>query len=77
MKRLRGQTFGSLVTRPNIWFVAIKNAEQQAILSLHRARQGFVKASKADDELYGELIANALLQNATANASRRIYSQLE
>jgi transposase len=35
------------VTRQNIRFVAIKNAEQQAILSLHRARQGFVKARTA------------------------------
>jgi transposase len=35
------------VTRPNMRFVAIKNAEQQAILSLHRARQGFVKARTA------------------------------
>ena len=35
------------VTRPNMRFVAIKNVEQQAILSLHRARQGFVKARTA------------------------------
>jgi transposase len=35
------------VTRPNMRFVAIKNEEQQAILSLHRARQGFVKARTA------------------------------
>lgn len=32
-----------LPTRPNMRFVAIKTAEQQAVLSLHRARQGFVK----------------------------------
>jgi hypothetical protein len=30
------------VGRPNMRFVPIKNAEQQALLSLHRARQGFV-----------------------------------
>ena len=35
------------VTRPNMRFVAIKNIEQQAILSVHRARQGFVKARTA------------------------------
>lgn len=28
-------------------FVSIKNVEQQAILSMHRARQGFVKARTA------------------------------
>jgi transposase len=35
------------VTRPNMRFVPIKNIEQQAILSTHRARQGFVKARTA------------------------------
>ncbi len=35
------------VSRPNMRFVAKKNAEQQAILSIHRARQGFVKARTA------------------------------
>lgn len=35
------------VNRPNMRFVPIKNVEQQAILSIHRARQGFVKARTA------------------------------
>jgi transposase len=35
------------VTRPTMRFVPIKTAEQQAILALHRARQGFVKARPA------------------------------
>ena len=35
------------VTRPTMRFVPIKNGEQQAVLSLHRARQGFVKARTA------------------------------
>lgn len=35
------------VTRPNMRFVAMKTVEQQAILSVHRARQGFVKARTA------------------------------
>lgn len=35
------------VGRPNMRFVPIKNVEQQAILSVHRARQGFVKARTA------------------------------
>jgi transposase len=33
--------------RPNMRFVPVKNAEQQAILALHRARAGFVKARTA------------------------------
>ena len=32
------------VARPNMRFVPIKNIEQQSVLSLHRVRQGFVKA---------------------------------
>ena len=35
------------VSRPNMRFVPVKNIEQQAILSVHRARQGFVKARTA------------------------------
>jgi transposase len=35
------------VSRPSMRFVPIKTAEQQAILALHRARQGFVKARTA------------------------------
>ena len=32
------------VARPNMCFVPVKTAEAQAVLALHRARQGFVKA---------------------------------
>jgi len=35
------------VRRPNMRFVPIKNVEQQAVLALHRVRQGFVKARTA------------------------------
>lgn len=35
------------VGRPNMRFVAIKTEEQQAVLALHRARAGFVKAKTA------------------------------
>jgi len=35
------------VSRPNMRFVAIKEVHQQTVLSLHRARQGFVKARTA------------------------------
>lgn len=35
------------VTRPTMRFVPIKNTEQQSILCVHRARQGFVKARTA------------------------------
>ena len=35
------------VGRPNMRFIPIKNTEQQALLGLHRARQGFVAARTA------------------------------
>ena len=35
------------VARPNMRFVPVKNVEQQALLGLHRARQSFVVARKA------------------------------
>jgi len=35
------------VARPNMRFVPVKLPEQQAVLALHRARQGFVKARTA------------------------------
>jgi transposase len=35
------------VSRPNMRFVPIKTPAQQAVLSLHRARQGFIKARTA------------------------------
>jgi transposase len=35
------------VARPNMRFVAVKTVEQQALLAVHRARQGFVTARTA------------------------------
>jgi transposase len=35
------------VRRPNMRFVPIKNIEQQAVLALHRVRQGWIKARTA------------------------------
>ncbi len=45
------------VTRPNMRFVAIKNVEQQAVLSLHRIRQGFVQARTAQANQIRGLLA--------------------
>jgi transposase len=43
--------------RPNMPTVPIKNIEQQAILSVHRARQGFVKARTAQANQIRGLLA--------------------
>jgi transposase len=45
------------VTRPDMPTVPIKNADQQAILSVHRARQGFVKARTAQSNQIRGLLA--------------------
>jgi len=45
------------VTRPTMRFVAVKTPEQQAILALHRARQGFVKARPAQANPLRSLLA--------------------
>jgi transposase len=45
------------VARPNMRFVPVKNIEQQAILSVHRARQGFVKARTAQANQIRGLLA--------------------
>ena len=46
------------VARPNMRFVPVKNIEQQAILSIHRARQRFVRARTAQ----GNQIRGLLLE---------------
>jgi len=35
------------VSRPSMRFVPVKNVEQQSVLSMHRVREGFVKARTA------------------------------
>jgi transposase len=45
------------VRRPNMRFVPIKNVEQQALLALHRARQGFVAARTAQANQIRGLLA--------------------
>ena len=45
------------VARPTMRFVPIKNGEQQAVLALHRARQGFVKARTAQGNQIRGLLA--------------------
>jgi transposase len=45
------------VTRPNMRFVPMKNADQQSVLSLHRARQGFVRARTAQANQIRGLLA--------------------
>ena len=57
------------VSRPTMRFVPMKNGEQQAVLALHRARQGFVRARTAQANQirgllaeYGMIIPQGLCQ---------------
>lgn len=50
------------VSRPNMRFVPMKSSEQLAILALHRARQGFVKARTAQaNQLRGLLAEHGII----------------
>jgi len=51
------QAICEAVSRPTMRFVPIKNGEQQAVLALHRARQGFVKARTAQANQIRGLLA--------------------
>lgn len=51
------QAICEAVARPHMRFVPVKSVEQQAVLALHRARQGFVKARTAQANQIRGLLA--------------------
>lgn len=51
------EAIGEAVGRANMRYVPVKSAEQQAVLSVHRARQGFVKARTAQANQIRGLLA--------------------
>jgi len=65
--------------RPNMPAVPIKNAEQQAILSVHRARQGFVKARTAQANQIRGLLAEygLIIPQGIRNIPKRVPEILE
>lgn len=67
------------VTRPNMRFVSIKSPDQQALLSLHRARSGFIKAQTAQiNQIRGLLTEfGIVLPVGKAAISKHIPSILE
>ena len=66
------------VGRPNMRFVPVKNAEQQAMLSLHRAREGFVKARTAQANQIRGLLAEfgIVLAAGIRNVPKRVPAML-
>jgi len=67
------------VLRPNMPAVPIKNGEQQAILSVHRARQGFVTARTAQSNQIRGLLAEygIAIPVGIGNLVRRVPEVLE
>jgi transposase len=67
------------VSRPNMRFVPVKTVEQQAILALHRVRQGFVAERTATiNRLRGMLCEFGIVAPQTPRILRReVYQQLE
>ena len=67
------------VTRPNMRFVPIKNTDQQAVLSIHRARQGFVKARTAQgNQIRGLLMEYGItLPQGLSHITQRLSAILE
>ena len=67
------------VGRPNMRFVAIKTVEQQAILAVHRARQGLVKARTAQANQIRGLLAEfgLVLSQGITHIAKRLPEILE
>jgi len=65
--------------RPNMPAVPIKNASQQAILSVHRARQGFVKARTAQANQIRGLLAEygIIIPKGIGHIAKRVPEILE
>jgi transposase len=67
------------VARPNMNFVPVKTAEQQAVLSLHRARQGFVKGRTAQANQVRGLLAEfgIVIPQGIGHIAKRLPEILE
>lgn len=67
------------VSRPNMRFVPLKTGDQQAVLALHRARQGFVKARTAQANQIRGLLGEygIIIPQGISHVSRRLPDILE
>lgn len=67
------------VTRPNMRFVPIKTDEQQAVLSLHRVRQGFVRARTAQANQIRGLLSEfgEVMPQGIAHIAKRLPEIME
>lgn len=67
------------VTRPNMRFVPVKTPEQQALLGLHRARQGLVKSRTAQANQIRGLLAEfgIVIPQGLGHIARRLPEIVE
>ena len=67
------------VARQNMHFVPVKTGEQQAVLALHRARQGFVKARTAQANQIRGLLAEfgIVIPQGIGHIAKRLPEILE
>jgi len=67
------------VARPNMRFVPVKMPEQQAVLALHRARQGFVKSRTAQANQIRGLLGEfgIVIPKGIGHIARRLPEILE
>jgi transposase len=67
------------VARPNMRFVPMKDVEQQAVLSLHRVRQGFVKSRTAQANQIRGLLAEfgLIIPKGIAHIAKRVPELIE
>ncbi len=67
------------VARPNMRFVPVKTLEQQAVLSVHRARQGFVKTRTAQANQMRGLLAEygIVVPKGIGHIAKRVPEILE
>jgi len=67
------------VARPNMRFVPVKTAEMQAVLALHRARQGFVRSRTAQANQIRGLLAEfgVAIPKGIAHVAKRLPEILE
>ena len=66
-------------SRPTMRFVPMKNGEQQALLALHRARQGFVRARTAQANQIRGLLAEygMIIRRGLCQIGKRLPTILE
>jgi transposase len=67
------------VARPNMRFVPVKSVQQQAVLSLHRVRQGFVKARTAQANQIRSLLGEfgLIMPAGISHVAKRVPGLLE